>query len=119
MTTMMQRNLPPMPLKRVESGSEAVLNPVESHESARELTLDAAKALVGRVVSDVIRETDAALKEFGDKGAVSRWCQGKENPNLARLIQSTEARKAMAKSLLRSCGECVKERTVFEIEESA
>jgi hypothetical protein len=119
---MMQRPLPPMPLKSVDGGqrsSERPLNPVETRDFSRDLTLDEARALVGKVVADVIGDTRAALKEFGDKGAVSRWKDGKENPNLARLIASVDARKAMAKALLRSCGECVRERTVFEIEETA
>lgn len=114
-----QLNLPPTLLKRVADRSEGDLNAVESREIVRDLTLDEAKTLAGELVRAVIKGTDAALKQYGDKGQVSRWCAGSENPNLARLIQSMDARKVMAKALLRTCGDCVRERTVFEIEESA
>ncbi len=111
--------LPPVLLKRVEHRDPVDLNAVENVEISRDLSLDQAKALSGQIVSEVLKATDAPAKAYGDKGAVSRWRAGAENPNLAKLIQTAEARKAMAKVLLRSCGECVRERTVFEIEESA
>lgn len=94
----MQRTFGPLPLQRVESGSEGPLNPVENGD----LPIEAAKELTGAIVSAVLHDTRSQLKEFGDKGAVGRWTTGKENPNFARLIQSADARKAMAKALLRT-----------------
>lgn len=119
MSSNAQLNLPPGLLKRVADPDRPNLNPVENVDFPRDLTLDEAKALSGHVVREVMKALDAPAKAFGDKGAVSRWCAGTENPNLAKLIQSVEGRKAMAKSLLRSCGDCVRERVVFEIEEAS
>ena len=107
-----QLNLPPAPLQRVERHGEAVLHKVENDD----LPLEKAKELAGEIVRAVLKDTDATAKEFGDKSQVGRWARGLENPNLAKLIASTERRKAMARALLKSCGG-VKRREVWEIEE--
>lgn len=109
-----QLSLPPMPLQKVDASQPPHIHQVD----AGDLTLDHAKVLAGQIVSTVLHDTDSPLKEFGDKSQVGRWTRGEENPILARLIQRRDARKAMAKALLRSC-DGVRERTVFEFEESA
>jgi hypothetical protein len=98
MSHSLQRNLPPMPLPSVERRSEGPLHKVETGD----LPLEAAKQLAGAIVADVLHDTRAVAKEYGDRSAVGRWTRGEENPNLARLIQTAAARKAMAKALLKS-----------------
>lgn len=93
--------------------AKADLHSVEN----RDLTLAEAQALAGHIVADVLHETDSELKEFGDKSQVGRWKRGTENPNLAKLIQRADARRAMAKALLRTVPR-VRGYTVFEIEEA-
>lgn len=95
----LQLNLPPALLKRVENEDAPDLNKVENGE----LPLELAQKLAGELVTAVLNETQLPMKALGDKGAVGRWTTGKENPNLARLIQRTDARKVMAKRLLDSC----------------
>ena len=106
--------LPPTLVKRVEKAlpvSEGPINEVDN----RELSLAEAKELAGAIVAATV--DGEPLKAVGDKGQVSRWKQG-ENPNFARLIASTERRKAMARALLKTC-KGVRLREVFEIEEIA
>ena len=110
MGTTMPLPLPPTLVKRVAGEAPADVNPVDMDE----LSLEHAKELAGAIVAATLKGTP--LKAIADKGQVSRWCAG-ENPNLAKLIASTERRKAMAKALLRSCG--VRVRLVMEMEETA
>ena len=95
--------------------AKAVLKPVETRG---DLTLEQAELLAGAIVTAVLDDTKAALKEYGAPAQVWRWKQGEENPNLARLLQKVEARKAMARAILRSVPR-VRERVVFEIEEAS
>lgn len=81
-----------------------------------DLTLEQARELSGELVTAVLHDTDSALKAYGDKAQVSRWKKGTENPNLARLLQKADARRAMAKALLRSVGG-VRVLVTFEFEE--
>jgi len=97
------------PRKRVAVRSEADLNRVE-------MSLADAQALAGQIVRAAIG--GEPHKVIADKGQVSRWCAGQENPNPAKLIASADRRKAMARALLKSCLG-VKLREVFEIEEVA
>jgi hypothetical protein len=73
------------------------------HKVERDLSIEAAKALVGRVVANTLRLTGTLLKELGDKSQVGRWKRGEENPNLARLIQREDVRRAFALELLATC----------------
>lgn len=106
------------PRQRVENvkprQAKADLHSVEK----RDLTLDEAKALAGEIVADVLHDTDSQLKEFGDKSQVARWKRGEENPNLAKLIQRVDARKAMVKALLKTVPRA-RARWVVEIKEEA
>lgn len=106
--------LPPTLVKRVDGVSyqgEGDVNAVDTGE----LSLETAKELAGQIVAATVE--GAPLKAVGDKGQVSRWKQG-ENPNFARLIASSDRRKAMAKALLKTC-KGVRLREVYEIEEIA
>jgi hypothetical protein len=100
MSRSMQLPLPPTLVKRVADTPETDVNAVDTH-------------LAGQIVAATIG--DEPLKVFGDKGQVSRWKSG-ENPNLAKLIATTERRKRMAKALLQSCDdvEIVEELRIIE-----
>jgi hypothetical protein len=93
-----QQPLPPMLVQRLDSEGESHIQKVDT----RDLSLEKARGLAADIVSAVITESGAPLKAYGDPSQVKRWTQG-ENPNLARLLQKTEGRKAMAKALLKSC----------------
>lgn len=93
-----------------------IANPEPVDLNAVEMSLEQARILAGQIVTAAMGGTP--LKTIADKGQVSRWCAGAENPNLAKLIASAERRKAMAKALLRSC-RGVRVREVIEIEEGA
>lgn len=97
-----QLNLPPSPLERVEMSQPVLLH-------KEEMSLDEAKAVVGRAVKSAIRIVGAGLKDFGDKSQVGRWCSGQENPNLARLWQDPEVRRVVLLAL-------IKESELFDVE---
>ena len=103
--------------QQVETVHPAMVKANLHSVETRDLTLEEARLLAGQIVADVLHDTDTYLKEYGDKSQVGRWKRGEENPNLAKLIQRAEARKAMAKALLRTVPR-TRERTVFEIEEA-
>lgn len=103
MATTMRLPLPPVLVKRVATQPEPHVNDVDN------LTLEEAKAAIGRVVAAAI--AGAALKEFGDKGQVSRWCQG-ENPNLAKLWQRPDVRRRLVLALAEESGLASVEVTV-------
>ena len=91
-----QLNLPPMPVNRVAAGPGGDVHKVD-------MPIEAAKQAVGRAVQKAITRSGAALKEFGDKAQVSRWCQG-ENPNVARLFQHEDARRQFVLALAEESG---------------
>jgi hypothetical protein len=97
MATSVQLNLPPLPVNRVADEPVSRVNEVD-------LALDQAQLAVGRAVQKAITRSGAGLKEFGDKGQVSRWCQG-ENPNVARLFQRRDTRREFIKALAEESGQ--------------
>jgi hypothetical protein len=97
MARSVQQPLPPMLVQRLDERSEGRIQKVDNA-----LSLEQARGLAADIVAAVIAESGESLKAFGDPSQVKRWTQG-ENPNLARLIQKTDGRKAMAKALLKSC----------------
>jgi hypothetical protein len=88
-----------MLLNRVDGSARSEVNDVDSSD----LSMEIAQQLAGELVTCVLHTTKTPPKEWGDKGQVSRWASGQSNPNLARLIQKSDGRKAMAKRLLESC----------------
>ncbi len=92
-----QQPLPPMLVQRLDGIGDS---PSQKVDNA--LSIEQARGLAADIVAAVIAESGESLKAFGDPSQVKRWTQG-ENPNLARLIQHTVGRKAMAKALLKSC----------------
>ena len=81
------------PPNRVELVAATALNAVEI------LTPEQALALQGRILTTVAAVTGVALKELGDKGAVSRWCAGKEPAPFYRLLRRSDVRRALTVEL--------------------
>jgi hypothetical protein len=116
MQTSLNRPLPPMEVKRIDSAAESrskTVNKID-HEEIDAVLL--AKTGMGAVIKDAIG--GEPLKSYGDPGFVSKVVSGEKVPDYLAAIYANEgARLRMAKALLRSSGKQVKERTVFEIEE--
>lgn len=98
-STSSQQRLPALLVKAVDRLDEPAVNEVDTGE----LSMELAQKLAGELVCAVLHETQMPMKALGDKGLVSRWASGEQNPNLAKLIQRQDARKSMAKALLKSC----------------
>lgn len=110
MSKSVQSPLPPMEVKRLDERQEARVQKLDEAE----ITLEMAKAQIGRAVGKVIKRTDAVLKDYGDPSLVKRFCDGEVPSVLARVWQRhrLELLKAMAENEPR-----VKVRTTFEFEE--
>src|SRR5688572_27314527 len=100
-------SLDSLPLNRVETGhmrqAKAGLNNVEIPE----IPLQMAKVQLGRAFRDSVKRSDAAFKEFGDRGQMSRICAGDEReiPNwLARAWARPETRKQLVMALASESG---------------
>lgn len=106
------RPLPPMEVNRVGRPSArptAMVNPVDHDD------LGQAKAHVGAAVKSAIG--DQPLKQFGDKGLMSKVCAGEKVPDyLARIYQDREARRRFVRAWLKDDG-AVRVRVVYEFEE--
>ena len=104
MSRSMQLNLPPALVKGVADEGSGQVNKVD-------MPMDQAQKAIGRAVGKAITRSGSALKEFGDKGQVSRWCQG-ENPNLAKLWQREDVRRQFVLALAEESGLAEVEVTV-------
>lgn len=96
-----QRSLPPMEVNRVDrpqSHDSGVVNKVDRLPE-RAVDMARAKARVGHAVEEAIG--NLPLKEFGDKGLMSKVTTGEKVPDyLARIYANRSARRRFARALV-------------------
>jgi hypothetical protein len=107
---MMQLTTGPLEVKRLDKDQQPRVQKLDEAD----ITLEMAKAQIGRAVGKTIAHTQSVLKDFGDPSLVKRFCDGEVPSVLARVWQRhrLELLKAMAESEPR-----VVVKTTFEFEE--
>lgn len=94
-----QRNLPPMEVNRVDRAAEPRSVVVNKVDRLTDLPLEMAKAKFGAAIEEGIG--DAPLKNYGDKGLLSKVVTGEKVPDyLGRIYQDKQARRRFAVALL-------------------
>lgn len=91
-------------LNRVESVRP---QPAKAALSASEMSLQDAKKQLGHAFREGVKRSDAAFKEFGDSGQISRICAGDEReiPNwLARAWVRDDTRYQLVVALAAASG---------------
>lgn len=95
-----QQRLPGVEDNRVVRGREASAPRDNNVDRLSAVTMRTAKASMGAAVKDAIG--DGALKEFGDKGKLSKVISGEKVPEyLARIYQDVPARRRLGLALLK------------------
>lgn len=95
-----QQNLPALPLERLETRGEGVLQKVD----AAPMSFAEARRVTGSAAYDAIRKSGRGLKDFGDPAQVGRQCKGLENVNIARLWQDQQTREEFVVELAERAG---------------
>jgi len=112
-----QQPLPPMEVNRVDRPSERRADVVNKVDRLQ-IPLEMAKARMGAAVEHAIG--DAPLKEYGDKGLMSKVVTGEKVPDyLARIAQDKAARRRFALKLLEDDTDVVITKTITIQEKKA
>jgi hypothetical protein len=69
-----------------------------------EIPLHMAKAQIGSALRRAIKRTEAAMKEFGDSGQVTRFCDGDVPSVFARAWARPETRRELVTALAEASG---------------
>jgi hypothetical protein len=92
--------VPEPPDKRADDAGETTVRTIDGVE----IPLHMAKAQIGSALRRAIKRTEAAMKEFGDSGQVTRFCDGDVPSVFARAWARPETRRELVTALAEASG---------------
>jgi hypothetical protein len=117
MKPMVQSPLPPMEVKGLDGDQWARGSKVQKLDDAS-ITLDMAKAQLGRAIQKTIFRTNSVLKDFGDPSRVKRVCEGDISEVFARAWQRHDRRREFLRALAEEEASVLVE-TIYRFKETA